>query len=174
MSSAAAAADPSRAYACNGRCAQLSVEVEELRVELGQSSRELTACAGSLDECRRERGEALDRLTAYIVNEVDTTCLAAATDLLRDIMENEWCVRPEWARKIESLLASQPVQTLLRRSDHAHAVLEAARKVLESYEDHDAYPDPEELPEEYALCNAAKELRAAWVDDELARREAKK
>lgn len=54
------------------------------------------------------------------------------------------------------------------RADAAERkVLEAARKFLESWEDHEAYPDPEELPEEHALCNAAKDLRAAWVDAEI-------
>lgn len=34
----------------------------ELRVELGQASRELIAVTNTLDTCRRERGEALDKL----------------------------------------------------------------------------------------------------------------
>lgn len=41
------------------------VLIEQLRQELGQASRELKACAETLDACRRERGEALDRLAVY-------------------------------------------------------------------------------------------------------------
>jgi hypothetical protein len=34
----------------------------ELRIELGQASREIAAVAASLEQCRRERGKALDKL----------------------------------------------------------------------------------------------------------------
>ena len=58
-----------------------------------------------------------------------------------------------------------------RRSESERRVLDAARKLLESWEDHEAFPDQGDLPEEYELCLAAADLRAVGVDAELARRE---
>jgi hypothetical protein len=66
----------------------------------------------------------------------------------------------------------EPWRSILKRHGAPEtlreAVLAAAQRFLDSWEDQDAIPDPDELPAERALYDAALALRAFEVDEKLA------